>query len=141
MVLCNIIVNSIAKNNYFVGLSGRKRVKVCNMGYLETSAAGGTGTHKLIQIKSDVLRVPYGNNNSIVFTNQPAHQISNVCSDMVLICDFNGYIDIELVDLLGNNLATFVRFYMILDITDDDEIALPDLYSQHSELYKQKSKK
>lgn len=137
MVLCNIIVNSIAKNNYFVGLSGRKRVKVCNMAYTETNK----NTNKIIQIKSDVLRVPYGNNNSIVFSNQNTHQISNVCSDMVLICDFNGYIDIQLVDLLGDAQGTFVNFYMILDITDDDEIALPDLYSQHSELYKQKSKK
>lgn len=136
MVLCNIVVNSIAKNNYFVGLSGRKRVKVCNIGYIEAAA-----TNKLIQIKSDVLRIPYGNNNYIVFANQNAHQISNVCSDMVLICDFNGYVDIELVDLLGSNQTQFTRFYMILDITDDDEIALPDLYSQHPELHKHKNKK
>jgi hypothetical protein len=140
MVLCTLIINTIARQDYFVGLSGRKRVKICNMGYLETGAAGGTGTHKLIQIKSDVLRVPYGL-NSIVFTNQPAHQISNVCSDMVLVCDFNGYVDIQLIDILGNNLVTFVGFYMILDITDNDEVALPELYVNHPELHKHKNKK
>jgi hypothetical protein len=141
MVLCTLTINTIARQNYFVGLSGRKRVKICNMGYLETGAAGGTGTHKLIQIKSDILRVPYGNNNSIVFTNQRTHEISNVSYEMCLICDMNGYIDIQLIDLLGNNLATFVGFYMILDITDDDEVALPELYVNHPELHKHKNKK
>jgi len=140
MVLCTLIINTIARQDYFVGLSGRKRVKICNMGYLETGAAGGTATHKLIQIKSDILRVPYGL-NSIVFTNQPTHQISNICSDMCLICDMNGYIDIQLIDILGNNLATFVGFYMILDITDNDEVALPELYVNHPELHKHKNKK
>lgn len=137
MVLCTLTINTIAKQNYFIGLSGRKRVKICNMAYTETNK----NTNKIIQIKSDVLRVPYGNNNSIIFSNQNTHQISNVCSDMVLICDFNGYIDIQLVDLLGDAQGTFVNFFMILDITDDDEIALPDLYSQHPELHKHKNKK
>jgi len=156
MVLCNIVVKLTDGTpgnviSYPININGRKRVKICNISYLESGAV-----NKLIQIRSSVLRMPHGNvsntvgatpatgsNNFITFSSQPAHNVANICSDMNFICDFNGFIDIQLVDVYGSvNLAgSFQAMSITMDITDDDEIALPNLYSQHPELYKQKSKK
>lgn len=126
MVLCNIVITQIAKKDYVVNINGRKRVKVCNITYIEPNV--DAGTHKLICIRSNILRFPYGTNNNLTFVNQPAHQVSNIAGDMWMDCEFNGTVDIELVDLRGNAQANFNIATLMLDVCDYE---LPEMEEQH----------
>jgi hypothetical protein len=130
MVLCNIIVTQVALKNYSINVFGRKHVRVCSISYLETDAA--YAVNKLICIKSNILRFPFGTNNNITFSNQNAHQVLNICSDMEMVCDFNGNVDIELVDLrAGDAQGNFQIMSLMLDIKDIPNPPLPEQHYKH----------
>ena len=69
-------------------------------------------------LKSNFLRMPYGNAPYFVFATNPNHQVGSIHSDLELVCDFNGNFDLEILDTATNAApAGFGKICLTLDIT------------------------
>ena len=113
MVLCQIYTLDATAQTYTINVFGRKRVKIAKLDYL------CTGTDKIVALKSNFLRMPYGNAPYFVFATNPNHQVGSIHSDLELVCDFNGNFDLEILDTATNAApAGFGKICLTLDIQD-----------------------
>lgn len=114
MVLCQVYTTSAAANTYAINVFGTKKVKIARIDYNYSGAGSGD---LMIELRSSILRMPYGNNPYFVFCNNPNSQVGNIHSDLEFYADFKGNLDLEIVDK-SNGLAPagFSKFCLTLDI-------------------------
>ena len=114
MVLCQIYTTDATAQTYAINVFGKKKVKIVKIDYLFT--AGGD---KIIALKSNFLRIPYGNAPYFMFANNSNYQISHIQGNLELECNFNGNFDLEVLDTATNAIpAGFIKICLTLDITD-----------------------
>lgn len=114
MVLCQVIVDIAERHLYPINVFGRKKVRICKVDY-QYSADNG----EIIYLESDILRLPLGNFPYFTFVPVGTYQVGNIHSDMELICDFNGNLDITVRDWVTRDIASdFELLVLTLDITD-----------------------
>ena len=79
MTVCQIRIDSTnsltlpARKYYFCGLSGRYKVRVIGLTWVDYTSAID---YRLLTLKSDCFRLPYGSQNGIIFCNKALTQIS-----------------------------------------------------------------
>jgi len=113
MVLCQVYTTDATSQLYTINVFGKKKVKIVKIDYI------WTGTDKIIVLKSNILRVPYGNAPYFMFANNSNHQVGNVHADLEFDCNFSGNLDLEVIDMAtGTQPAGFVKLCLSLDITD-----------------------
>jgi hypothetical protein len=100
------------KTLYNVNLFGKKKVKIVKIDYMYSA-----GTDKMIGIKSDILRIPYGNIPYFVFSTNSSFQVGNIHSDLEFETNFVGNLDLEIIDTLTDYAPlAFVKMCLTLDI-------------------------
>lgn len=113
MVLCQVYTESAAPQLYNINVFGKKKVKIVKMDYMYTAG------DRMIGLRSNILRMPYGNVPYFIFVNNPNHQVGNIHSDLEFEANFNGNLDLEIFDVTTNAApAGFQRLCLTLDITD-----------------------
>lgn len=123
MVFAQIVVNIKSRRLYNVGIFGRKKVRICGITYNDDDEKGNHTPSKLIVIKSDTLSLQYGTDRHFVFPSKQSNHYS-FNSDIEFICDFNGQLDIEIIDKATNtNPTTFTSLILYLDISDISDVS------------------
>lgn len=110
MVLCQVYTTTALNNLLSIGISGHKKVKIIRIDYAGTSA--------VIQLQSNILRVPYGNTPWLTINTNAAYQISNIHDDIEFDTYINGNLDLNIVDVNGGAPAGFSSLSMLLEIND-----------------------
>lgn len=116
MVLCQIFITEPIPINLLIpiGVYGRKKVKIVKIDNVYT-----TNADRVIQLQSNILRVPYGNVPYLTFCTNPTHQVSNISDSMVFDANLNGNLDLSIINTAtGIPPSGFTSFMMLLDITD-----------------------
>ena len=118
MVLCQIYTTDATAQTYAINLFGRKKVKIVKVDYVFTAG----GSDKIIALKSNFLRLAFGNYSNFCFASNSVHQIGNIHSDLELDTkDFNGNFDLEVLDVATNvQPIGFLKLVLSLDITDSE---------------------
>lgn len=80
MVLCQIKINSTnslalpERKYYFCGLSGKYKARVVGITWVDNT---NSSDFRVITIRSDSFRLPYGSQNGIIFCNKSAPHLTN----------------------------------------------------------------
>lgn len=99
MVLCQIEVQDTAlalpaRKMYFCGLSGKYKARLVNIAWHDSANASG----RLIKIRSDSFRLPYGSSNSLMFCTNNSKNSSNPQGAWTFTIEATGNsIDLEFV--------------------------------------------
>lgn len=116
MVLCQIFITEPIPINLLIpiGVFGRKKLKIVRIDYAYTA-----NNDKVIQLQSNILRVPYGNVPYLTMSTNPNHQISNISDNMIFDVQLAGNLDLSIINAAtGGPPSGFTSFMMLLDITD-----------------------
>lgn len=80
MVLCQIKIDSTnsltlpERKYHFCGLSGRYKARVIGITWVDNTSASDS---RLITLRSDCFRIPYGSQQGVIFCNKAAPHLAN----------------------------------------------------------------
>jgi hypothetical protein len=121
MVLCQVYVNNAdvnPSNLYTINVFGKKKVKIVKIDFKAVNLQNAPVYYN-IQLQSNILRLPYGNVPYYTFKTNPNEQIGNIHSDVEFIANFNGNLDLKVVNKDTNDVPLyFVDMVLSLDISD-----------------------
>jgi hypothetical protein len=113
MVFLQIVKTNAAYENLPVNLNGKYRIIIKGIQYQETVL-----DIKIIRLRSNALRVPFGNDNRFsFFTTGGSVQIETP----VFECMINGYLDIGIEETNGAVPADFLGLILWIDAERIDE--------------------
>lgn len=113
MVLCQIAITTAATTNYFVGVSGKCRVKILDLKYM----CSGAGVHEIVAMSSSVLNFPNSNKNALLFSSQGDHHQFASPEALDIPADLAGYIDLTITTFANGAVSNFQGAVLTLDIT------------------------
>lgn len=114
MVLCQVYTATALNNLLSIGINGHKKIRIVRIDYAYTA-----GNDKVVQLQSNILRIPYGNTQWFTMSTNPNHQISNIHDGIEFDTYINGNLDLSIVDVAtGVAPVGFTSLSMLLDIND-----------------------
>ncbi len=114
MVLSQIAITNVANTQYYVGISGKCRVKILDFKYMDSTAANN---HDLMILTSSVLNFANSTKNGLIFTNKSDHHQFASPEALEIPADLFGYIDLAITQYDGTAAANFEGAVLTLEIT------------------------
>lgn len=120
MVLSQIAITAVASTRYYVGVSGKCKVKILDLKYMDSTGTGA-GAHDIMIMTSSVLNFPNSTRNGLIFTNKADHTQFTSMVPLEIEAILQGYIDLAITQFDGTAPVSFEGAVVTLDI-----IPMPD---------------
>lgn len=117
MVLSQIAITAVTTTNYYVGISGKCKVKILDLKYM----CSGSGVHEILAMSSSVLNFPNSNKNALLFSSQGDHHQFASPEALEIQANLAGYIDLTITTYTNGAPSNFQGAILTLDI-----IPMPD---------------